>query len=60
MRTVNTLKWVNNEAFEGVKNNKALTVVQVVGEVRVDDNGLGRGELGVVLDFGVNWDLRSN
>ena len=38
----------NNEAFEGVKNIKALTVVQVVGEVGLDDKGLGGGKLGVV------------
>ena len=40
----------NNEGFEGGKDkdNKALTVVQVVGEVGLDDKGLGGGKLGVV------------
>ena len=36
------------EAFEGGKDNNLLTVVQVVGEVGNDDNGLSRGKLGVV------------
>ena len=36
------------EAFEGVKENNLLTVVQVVGEVGNDEYGLGRGRLGVV------------
>ena len=43
----------NNEAFEGVKNIKALTVVQVVGEVGLDedgDKGLIGGKLEVVHD----------
>ena len=30
------------------KDNKALTVVQVVGGVGLDDKGLGGGKLGVV------------
>ena len=49
------------ETFEGGggKDIKELTVVQVVGVVGVDDNGLIGGNLGVVtLDLGVSWDLR--
>ena len=43
----------------GGKDIKELTVVQVVGVVGVDDNGLVGGDLGVVtLDLGVSWDLR--
>ena len=38
----------NNEGLEGVKEDNLLTVVQVVGEVGDDDNGLSRGKLGVV------------
>ena len=36
------------EAFEGGKDINELTVVQVVGEVGLDDKGLGGGKLGVV------------
>ena len=43
----------------GGKDIKELTVVQVVGVVGVDDNGLVGGVLGVVtLDLGMSWDLR--
>ena len=42
-----------------MKDIKELTVVQVVGVVGVDDNGLVGGVLGVVtLDLGMSWDLR--
>ena len=45
-----------NEAFEGVKEDVELTVVQGEGDA---ENGLVGGGLGVLwLDFGVGVDLR--
>ena len=47
------------ETYEGGKDVKELTVVEDVGVVGVDDNGLVGGDLGVItLDLGVSWDLR--
>ena len=45
--------------FKGGLNINQLTVVQVVEEVGVDDNGLSRvrGKHRVVHGFSVSWDL---